>query len=52
MRGMMRSLEVSRAAKTLLKVCVWVYLYMGFVGLHFKRAYLDFWELRKTATVH
>jgi hypothetical protein len=38
--------------KTLLKVCVWVDLYMGFVNLHFKRKYPDFWEFRKTATIH
>ncbi len=25
---------------------------MGFVDLHFKKEYLDFWELRRTATIH
>ncbi len=49
----MKSLEVSRAAiNSSQNVCVWVDLHLGFVGLHFMREYLDFWEFPKIATVH
>jgi hypothetical protein len=48
----MRSLEVLRVARKSSQECGWVDLYVGFVSLHFMREYFDFWEFRKTATVH
>jgi hypothetical protein len=34
------------------KCVFWVDLYEGVVGFHFMREHLDYWELRRTATVH
>jgi hypothetical protein len=49
----MKSLEVSRTARNSSQsVCVWVDLYLGFVGLQFMRKYLDIWELQRTTTIH
>jgi hypothetical protein len=46
-------LEVSRMANnSSQKFMFGFYLYMGFVVLLFKSEYPDFWELRRTATVH
>ncbi len=32
--------------------CVWVDLYVGVVGLHFIREYLDCWQPRRSAIVY
>jgi hypothetical protein len=38
--------------KSFSKCVFWVDLYVGVVGLHFIRKYLDYWELRRTTTIH
>ncbi len=45
-RGLKNSL------KSFSKCVFWVDLYVGVVGLHFMREYLDYWELQRTTIVH
>jgi hypothetical protein len=45
-----RGLKNSR--KSFSKCVFWVDLYVGVVGLHFMREYLDYWELQRTTIVH
>jgi hypothetical protein len=52
-RGMMKSSRDLESSQQLFsKVCVWVCSYLGFIVLIFKSEYPDFWELRRTVTVH
>jgi hypothetical protein len=38
--------------KSFSKCGFWVDLYVGVVDLHFMKKYLDYWKLRRIATIH
>jgi hypothetical protein len=38
--------------KSFSKCVFWVDLYVDIIGLHFMREYFDYWEFRRTVTVH